>query len=81
MFENLDHISHTLFDDFCDADEPERCLGISLRTEEEVSLMRELGVALGVADAQVPNDTDEEICGRPVGRRSWLLPGDWRASW
>ncbi|MEV0243772.1 hypothetical protein AB0I06_28195 [Streptomyces sp. NPDC050674] len=24
VFENLDHVFHTLFDDFCDADEPER---------------------------------------------------------
>ncbi|MER5951299.1 hypothetical protein ABT127_35220 [Streptomyces sp. NPDC001904] len=60
VFENLDHIFHTLFDDFCDADEPERFLGISLRTEEEVSLMRELGVALAEAEVQAPNDTDEE---------------------
>ncbi|MFI0222962.1 SCO4402 family protein [Streptomyces lydicus] len=59
-FESLDHIFHTLFDDFCDADEPERFLGISLRTEEEVTLMRELGVALNAAAAQAPNDTDEE---------------------
>ncbi|MFI6880788.1 hypothetical protein ACIBL6_45800 [Streptomyces sp. NPDC050400] len=65
VFENLDHIFHTLFDDFCDADEPERFLGISLRTEEEVSLMRELGVALGVAEAQAPNDTDEEYLQSP----------------
>ncbi len=65
VFENLDHVFHTLFDDFCDADEPERFLGISLRTEEEVSLMRELGVALGVAEAQAPNDTDEEYLQSP----------------
>jgi hypothetical protein len=59
-FENLDHIFHTLFDDFCDADDPERFLGTSLRTEEEVTLMRELGVALNEAAAEAPNDTDEE---------------------
>jgi hypothetical protein len=59
-FENLDHIFHTLFDDFCDADRPERFLGVSLRTEEEVTLMRELGVALNAATAEAPNDTDEE---------------------
>ncbi|TVZ87369.1 uncharacterized protein with GYD domain [Streptomyces sp. BK340] len=45
-FRNLDHVFHTLFDDFCDADEPDRYLGVSLRMEEEVALMRELGVAL-----------------------------------
>jgi hypothetical protein len=59
-FENLDHIFHTLFDDFCDADRPERYLGTSLRTEEEVTLMRELGIALNEAAAEAPNDTDEE---------------------
>lgn len=47
---------HTPFDDFCDADEPERYLGVSLRTEEEVVLMRELGVALNNAAAEAPND-------------------------
>ncbi|MGX6748935.1 SCO4402 family protein [Streptomyces xantholiticus] len=59
-FENLDHIFHTLFDDFCDADEPERYLGTSLRTEEEVALMRELGAALNTAADEAPNDTDTE---------------------
>jgi hypothetical protein len=60
VFENVDHVFHTLFDDFCDADEPERFLGISLRTEEEVTLMRELGVALNDAVAEARDDTDEE---------------------
>ncbi|WP_406400714.1 hypothetical protein OH805_16965 [Streptomyces sp. NBC_00879] len=59
-FEKLDHVFHTLFDDFCDADEPERYLGTSLRTEEEVTLMRELGAALNAAAAEAPNDTDAE---------------------
>ncbi|MGV9567341.1 SCO4402 family protein [Streptomyces sp. NPDC003480] len=59
-FEDLDHVFHTLFDDFCDADEPERYLGVSLRSDEEVVLMRELGVALDAAAAESPNDTDEE---------------------
>ncbi|MFF3357722.1 hypothetical protein ACFYWN_34965 [Streptomyces sp. NPDC002917] len=59
-FESLHHVFHTLFDDFCDADEPERYLGVSLRTEEEVVLMRELGVALNNAAAEAPNDTDAE---------------------
>ncbi|QXE39182.1 hypothetical protein KQY30_16415 [Streptomyces sp. GMY02] len=58
--ENLDHIFHTLFDDFCDADNPERYLGTSLRTEEEVSLMRQLGAALNAAGDEAPNDTTEE---------------------
>ncbi|MBW5423902.1 hypothetical protein GKQ77_20430 [Streptomyces sp. BG9H] len=60
VFENLDHVFHTLFDDFCDADAPERYLGTSLRTEEEVVLMRELGAALNAAAAEAPGDTDAE---------------------
>ncbi|MEV6752017.1 hypothetical protein [Streptomyces sp. NPDC051214] len=65
-FENLDHVFHALFDDFCDADEPERYLGTSLRTQEEVTLMRELGAALNAATAEAPNDTDEEYLGASV---------------
>ncbi|MGW6528253.1 SCO4402 family protein [Streptomyces venezuelae] len=57
-FENLDHVLHMLFDDFCDADEPERHLGTSLRTEEEVALMRELGAALNAAADEASDDTD-----------------------
>ncbi|MGY5032569.1 SCO4402 family protein [Streptomyces sp. 900116325] len=60
VFENVDHVFHTLFDGFCDADEPERYLGVSLRTEDEVVLMRELGVALNAAAVEEPNDTDAE---------------------
>ncbi|WP_233226845.1 hypothetical protein [Streptomyces sp. I4(2020)] len=59
-FEDLDHVFHTLFDDFCDADEPERYLGVSLRSDEEVVLMRELGAALNAAAAEVSHDTDAE---------------------
>ncbi|MCX4731056.1 hypothetical protein [Streptomyces sp. NBC_01363] len=56
----MDHIFHVLFDDFCDADQPERYLGISLRTDEEVDLMRQLGSALNAAGSEAPNDTDEQ---------------------
>ncbi len=59
-FEDLAHVFHTLFDDFCDADEPERYLGVSLRSDKEVVLMRELGAALNAAAAESPNDTDAE---------------------
>ncbi|MFC8227085.1 hypothetical protein [Streptomyces sp. NPDC057287] len=59
-FENVDHIFHVLFDDFCDADRPELYLGTSLRTEEEVDLMRQLGSALNAADSEAPDDTDEQ---------------------
>ncbi|MFS4094194.1 hypothetical protein [Streptomyces sp. AF1A] len=45
---------------FCDADEPERYLGTSLRSEEEVELMREPGTTLNIAAAEAPNDTDAE---------------------
>ncbi|WP_338783128.1 hypothetical protein [Streptomyces sp. DG1A-41] len=57
VFENVDHVFHTLFDDSCDADEPERFLGISL--------MRQFGVTLNAAAAQAPNDTDEEYLQSP----------------
>lgn len=57
-FENLDLVCHTLFDDFCDAAHPERYLGIGLRTEEEVALIRQLDAALTAASAEAPNDTD-----------------------
>ncbi|WP_371624818.1 hypothetical protein OG245_19765 [Streptomyces sp. NBC_01116] len=59
-FENLDHIFHVLFDDFCDAEHPERYLGIGLRTEEEVALMRQLGAALDTAGTEAPGETDVE---------------------
>ena len=59
-YESLDHVFHTLFDDFCDADEPERYLGVSLRSDEEVVLMRELGVALNATAAEAPSDADAE---------------------
>ncbi|MGQ4382280.1 SCO4402 family protein [Streptomyces sp. SAS_270] len=65
MFENLDHVFHTLFDDFCDADEPEQYLGVSLRTEEEVALMRELGIALNAAATEAPEETDAEYLRTP----------------
>ncbi|MEW2510848.1 hypothetical protein [Streptomyces sp. NPDC046870] len=66
VFENLDHVFHTLFDDFCDADKPERYLGVSLRTEEEVALMRELGTMLNAAAAEAPNNTDAEYLQAPT---------------
>ncbi|MEV7012201.1 hypothetical protein [Streptosporangium sp. NPDC051022] len=44
-FENLDYVVHVLFDDFCDASAPEPWLGKSLRTDEEVALMADLGAA------------------------------------
>ncbi|WP_406254981.1 hypothetical protein [Streptomyces chartreusis] len=37
-----------------------RNLGVSLRTDEEVVLMRELGVALNAAAAEAPDDDDAE---------------------
>ena len=57
--ENLDHVIHVLFDDFCDADDPQRWLGASLRTQEEVELMAQLGEAYGaVQDAIGPTAPD-----------------------
>ena len=75
VFENLDHVFHTLFDDFCDADEPERCLGVSLRSEGEVALMRELGIALNAAAAEASNDTDAEYLRTPSWPRVVAVAG------
>ncbi|MBK3531084.1 hypothetical protein JHN61_04630 [Streptomyces sp. MBT67] len=61
VFEDLGHVLHTLFDDFCDAEHPERYLGIGLRSEEEVVLLRELDRALTVAEDQAPDDSDAEM--------------------
>ncbi|MGW1525085.1 SCO4402 family protein [Streptomyces sp. NPDC002159] len=80
-FENLDHIFHTLFDDFCDADEPERFLGTSLRTEEEVALMRELGEALNAAADEAPNDTDAEYLQAASWPEVVAAPDDSLKSW
>ncbi|MEU8033225.1 hypothetical protein AB0C13_32140 [Streptomyces sp. NPDC049099] len=43
--EDLDYVINVLFDDFCNADDPAPWLGKSLRTEEEVTLLKELGTA------------------------------------
>lgn len=60
QFANLDSVVHVLFDDFCDADDPARCLGSSLRTTGEVELMAQLGKAYGaVQDAVGPSAPDE----------------------
>ncbi|MFJ9695555.1 hypothetical protein [Kitasatospora sp. NPDC101183] len=59
-FEDLDHIVHVLFDDFCDADDPRPWLGQSLRTDEEVELMARLGAAYGVVQDAVGADAGDE---------------------
>ncbi|MDX2708133.1 hypothetical protein PV350_35600 [Streptomyces sp. PA03-6a] len=51
--EDLDYVIHVLFDDFCNADDPAPWLGKSLRTEEEVTLMKALGEAYSVVQDQV----------------------------
>jgi hypothetical protein len=42
-YEDLDMVVHCLFDDFCDADDPVPYLGVTLRNEDELRLMQELG--------------------------------------
>ncbi|MFJ9920364.1 hypothetical protein ACIRSF_13855 [Streptomyces rubiginosohelvolus] len=61
VFEDLGYVLHTLFDDFCDAEHPERYLGIGLRSEEEAVLLRELDRALTVAEDQAPDGSDAEM--------------------
>ncbi|MFG3280447.1 hypothetical protein [Streptomyces sp. NPDC048111] len=59
-FEDLDHVVHVLFDDFCDADDPLPWLGKSLRTEGEVALMRQLGEAYSAVESVVGRDARDE---------------------
>ncbi|MER7846580.1 hypothetical protein ABTZ03_21775 [Kitasatospora sp. NPDC096077] len=66
QLEDLDYIVHVLFDDFCDAHEPARFLGGSLRTEREVELMARLGVAYSaVQDAVGARSPDEVFLDAP----------------
>ncbi|GCD42336.1 SCO4402 family protein [Streptomyces paromomycinus] len=60
QFENLDYVVHVLFDDFCEADNPSRWLGQSLRTEEETELMARLGAAYDAVQGAVGADAEDE---------------------
>ncbi|GAA3421766.1 hypothetical protein GCM10018952_69550 [Streptosporangium vulgare] len=65
-FENLDYVVHVLFDDFCDARQPQSWLGKSLRTDEEVSLMEDLGAAYSEVQESVGvTAMDETYLGSP----------------
>ncbi|MGW7449248.1 SCO4402 family protein [Kitasatospora sp. NPDC054795] len=65
-FEDLAHTVHVLFDDFCDADDPGRSLGYSLRTEQEVELMARLGAAYSaVQEAVGARAPDEDYLDSP----------------
>ncbi|MFF8534362.1 hypothetical protein ACF07B_20875 [Streptomyces sp. NPDC015532] len=59
-FENLDYVINVLFDDFCNADDPAPWLGKSLRTEEEVTLMKELGRAYSPVQESVGRSAPDE---------------------
>ncbi|MFI6985882.1 hypothetical protein ACIBSV_45980 [Embleya sp. NPDC050154] len=59
QFEDLDYTVHVLFDDFCDADDPQPWLGQSLRTEEEVDLMVRLGAAYSAVQEAVAADAGD----------------------
>ena len=61
QFESLDHVIHVLFDDFCDAHDPERWLGSSLRTTEEVALMARLGEAYGAVQDAVGRTAPDDV--------------------
>ncbi|MFF4845309.1 SCO4402 family protein [Streptomyces collinus] len=60
-FENLDHVVNVLFDDFCNANDPAPWLGKSLRTEEEVALMKELGKVYSTVQEEVGRGTADEV--------------------
>ncbi|MFF2523427.1 SCO4402 family protein [Streptomyces liangshanensis] len=64
-FEDLDHVVHVLFDDFCDADNPLPWLGQCLRTEEEVGLMARLGAAYGAIQEAVGAAADKAYLESP----------------
>ncbi|XER99778.1 hypothetical protein HEP87_00430 [Streptomyces sp. S1D4-11] len=53
---------NVLFDDFCNADDPAPWLGRSLRTEEEVALMKKLGDIYSTVQAEVGRDAPDEVC-------------------
>ncbi|GGP93777.1 SCO4402 family protein [Streptomyces melanogenes] len=59
--ENLDYVVHVLFDDFCEADNPSRWLGQSLRTDEEVELMAHLGAAYGAVQDSADADAADNV--------------------
>ncbi|MFD9431955.1 hypothetical protein [Streptomyces sp. NPDC060002] len=61
QFEDLDHIVHALFDDFCDANSPLPWLGQSLRSEEEVELMARLGAAYSAVQDSVGAAAHDEV--------------------
>ncbi|MGV9245356.1 SCO4402 family protein [Streptomyces sp. NPDC003710] len=58
--EDLDYVINVLFDDFCNADDPAPWLGKSLRTEEEVTLMKELGRAYSAVQESVGRSAPDE---------------------
>ncbi|MDX3457276.1 hypothetical protein PV396_35865 [Streptomyces sp. ME02-8801-2C] len=60
-FEDLDYVVTVLFDDFCDADDPAPWLGRSLRTEEEVALMKELGEVYSTVEEEVGHGAPDEV--------------------
>ncbi|MFJ9871297.1 hypothetical protein [Streptomyces sp. NPDC101165] len=59
-FEDLDYVVNVLFDDFCNADDPAPWLGKSLRTEEEVTLMKELGALYSAVQESVGRGAPDE---------------------
>ncbi|ANP52394.1 hypothetical protein J2Z21_008313 [Streptomyces griseochromogenes] len=67
-FEDLDYVVNVLFDDFCNADDPGPWLGKSLRTEEEVTLMRELGTVYSAV---------QESVGRRAPDEAYLDAAEW----
>ncbi|WP_214413868.1 SCO4402 family protein [Sphaerisporangium fuscum] len=67
--ENLDYVVHVLFDDFCDAHTPQSWLGKSLRTEEEVTLMADLGAAYSKV---------QQAVGAAAGDEDYLNSSGWQ---
>lgn len=59
--EDLDYVVTVLFDDFCNADDPAPWLGKSLRTEEEVALMKELGEVYTTVQEEVGGGAPDDV--------------------
>ncbi|MFF8731746.1 hypothetical protein ACF073_35475 [Streptomyces sp. NPDC015171] len=60
-FEDLDYVVNVLFDDFCNAGDPTPWLGKSLRTEEEVALMKELGEVYSTVQEEVGRGASDDV--------------------
>jgi hypothetical protein len=67
-FEDPDYVVNVLFDDFSNADDPAPWLGKSLRAEEEVELMKELGEVYSTVLEDIGRGAPDEVS---LGAPAW----------